>query len=326
MNRITHTSSASTAMALQQAAELRKSQATAAQTTSSQTTPVASEQADFAEIFGYQTAAPAAKPSTASAAPSTGTFQSAIATATAKVLGEDTGERKPVSKPIVTTTAPTTTSTSASAPTTTTSTASSTTTTTASTATTTTTAAATSADTGTTTGTVANPGVGALVTAIMNGSLQPSYVTDPSQLQQSTPAGTDYMPSFYYASDQTADQIAQLLGGTVVQMPPFGTEQGWSEPLANFIQLPGGQQVNAADLAYYANTGSEGTAQLTADITSTINIGSAMTNYYQYGGAMPIFTEGYVGPPIAGMTYPASMIGSDGNVINPAMQTSVSGA
>jgi hypothetical protein len=174
---------------------------------------------------------------------------------------------------------------------------------------------------------VANPGVEALVTAIMNGALQPTYVTSASQLQQTNPAGIDYMPSFYFASDQTASQIAGLLGGTVVQMPPFGSEQGWSEPLANFIQLPGGQQVNAADLAYYASAGSEGAAQLTADITSTINTGAAWNNYYQNGGSMPIFAEGYVGPPIAGMTYPAGMIGSDGNVINPAMQqTSVSGA
>ena len=128
------------------------------------------------------------------------------------------------------------------------------------------------------------------------------------------------MPNFYYASNQTASQLASLLGGTVVQMPAFGQDKGWSEPVANFIQLPNGQTFNAADIAYYAKCGSEGAAQLTADITGAINQGSAMTNYFQYGGQMPTFPIGYVGPPISGMTYPSNMIGSDGNVINPAMQ------
>jgi hypothetical protein len=153
----------------------------------------------------------------------------------------------------------------------------------------------------------------------MNGSFQASYVSS-SQLVETNPAGTDTMPNFYYASNQTASQLASLLGGTVVQMPAFGQDKGWNEPLANFIQLPNGQTFNAADVAYYAKCGSEGAAQLTADITAAINQGSAMTNYYQNGGQIPTFSMGYVGPPISGMTYPASMIGANGNVINPAMQ------
>jgi hypothetical protein len=169
---------------------------------------------------------------------------------------------------------------------------------------------------------VTTPGVGALVTAIMNGSFQPTYVTNPAQLQETSPAGTDTVPNFYYASDQTAAQLAQLLGGKVVQQPAFGRDAGWSEPNANFIQLPSGQTVNAAEVAYYANAGPEGAAQLTADITSTINQGSAWATYYQQGGQMPSFPMGYVGPPIAGMTYPPGSIGADGNVINPAMQSS----
>jgi hypothetical protein len=112
----------------------------------------------------------------------------------------------------------------------------------------------------------AQPGIQALISAIMNGSFKPTYVTDPSQLQETTPVGTDTMPSFYYASDATANQLASLLGGTVVQRPAFGQEAGWTEPLANFIQLPDGQTFNAADIAYYANCGSEGPAQLTADL------------------------------------------------------------
>lgn len=179
-------------------------------------------------------------------------------------------------------------------------------------------AAATSATSG---GSVAvqPPGIQALVTSIMNGSFQPTYVTNPAQLQEITPAGTDYMPNFYYASNQTANEMASMLGGTVVQRPAFGQDSGWNEPLANFVQLPNGQTFNAADIAYYANCGSQGPAQLTADLTGAINQGAAWTNYYTNGGQMPTFASGYVGPPISGMTYPAGTIGADGNVINPAM-------
>jgi hypothetical protein len=189
------------------------------------------------------------------------------------------------------------------------------------TATATTGASATSAPT-TTPAAPQTPGIQAFVSAIMNGSFKATYVTDPSQLKETTPVGTDTMPSFYYASNATANQLASLLGGTVVQRTPFGQDAGWSEPLANFIQLPNGQTFNAADIAYYANCGSEGASQLTADITGAINEGSAWTNYYAYGGQMPTFPTGYVGPPITGMAYSASSIGADGNIINPAMQNS----
>jgi hypothetical protein len=310
INRLTH-STAAAAMELQNAAEARRNQAANAQT-SQQT----GAQYNFAEIFGGADWGETGKSTASSASPasSPGGFHTAIATATAKVV-KNTGEAESLSTP-------------ASGIHTSLAAGSSATTTQASA---TQTAAATTATTAAadTTPAVTNPGVEALVTAIMNGSFQPTYVTDPSQLQETTPAGTDTMPNFYYASDQTAAQLASLLGGTVVQSTPFGQDQGWSEPLANFIQLPNGQTFNAADVAYYANAGSEGAAQLTADITATINQGSAWTQYYQSGGqmAMPIFAEGYVGPPISGMSYPTSMIGSDGNVINPAMQQSaVTGA
>jgi hypothetical protein len=309
MHRINHSNA--TAIDLQNAAELRRSQAASAQTTQK---PGA--QYNFAEIFGgsnWGAAEEAATPSSSTVVASPGGFHSAIATATAMVVGKGTGARQPIATPISTaTTATTTTPEPASA-------------TTAATATTpATTAAATveAAATPTTPAavTVTPPGVGALVTAIMNGSFQPTYVTNPAKLQEITPAGTDYMPNFYYASDQTAAQLAQLLGGTVVQKPAFGQDAGWSEPNANFIQLPNGQSFNAADVAYYAKTGSVGANQLTSDITAAINQGSAWTNYYQQGGAMPTFAMGYVGPPISGSTYSAGMIGADGNVINAAMQ------
>ena len=131
--------------------------------------------------------------------------------------------------------------------------------------------------------------------------------------------GTDYMPSFYFASDQTANQIADLLGGTVIKRPPFGQCQGWNEPLANFVQLPNGMTVNAADLAYYGRYARQSAPQLIADLTQTINAGAAWSNWNLSGkGPMPMFAPGFIGPPIPGMTYPAGMIGADGNVINPA--------
>jgi len=304
INRLTH-SSAAAAMELQNAAEARRNQ-----TANAQTSQPAGAQYNFAEIFGGADWGAAEKSTASFAVPasSRGGFDTAIATATAKVV-KSAGEAETLSTPKSSLDTNLAAGSSVTAPQ-----ASPT---------------ATPAATVTTAGVdtppaVTDPGVETLVTAIMNGSFQPTYVTDPSQLQETTPAGTDTVPNFYYASDQTAAQLASLLGGTVVQQAPFGQDQGWSEPLANFIQLPNGQTFNAADVAYYANAGSEGAAQLTADITATINQGSAWTQYYQSGGqmAMPVFSEGYVGPPISGMTYDPSMIGSDGNVINPAMQQS----
>jgi len=165
---------------------------------------------------------------------------------------------------------------------------------------------------------VQTPGIQALIAAIMNGTFQPSYVTSPSQLTETNPLGTAIVSNFNYLSDQTANQLAQLLGGTVVKAQPFGQDIGWTEPYANFIQLPNGQTFNAADVAYYARNARSGDAQLTADLTQTINIGAAWTKWYQTGGSMPVFPTGYIGPPISGMTYPAGSIGVNGMVINPA--------
>jgi hypothetical protein len=301
------------AIALQNAAELRRSQSAAAPAT----------KFNIAEILGgadWEETAGAVKASSVTKGSQVG-FSDAIATATTPVVQGDPGSREPVTAP---TTAPT--QTTASSPTTV-----ETTTTPMPTGEPTTTAETAGAAAATTPAatpavTVTTPGVGALVTAIMNGSFQPTYVTNPAQLQETTYTGTATMPNFYYASDQTATQLASLLGGKVVQLPPFGQGGGASEPDANFIQLPNGQTFNAADVAYYATSGSEGGAQLTADITATINQGSAWTNYYQQGGSMPIFQMGYVGPPISGMTYPAGMIGADGNVINPSMTQSATAA
>ena len=153
----------------------------------------------------------------------------------------------------------------------------------------------------------------------MNGSLQPTDLTDPAQLSEVTPRGTFQMPSIYYASDETANQIAQLLGGKVVQKPAFGEGPGCLEPLANFIELPNGMTVNAADLAYYTKCGDEGVQQLTADLTQEINQGAAISAYYDNpSGPMPTFEIGEIGPAIPGMTYPAGTLAADGSVINPS--------
>jgi hypothetical protein len=145
----------------------------------------------------------------------------------------------------------------------------------------------------------------------MSGSFQPTYSS----------AG--------HASDQTAQQLATLLGGTVVQQVPFASsDAATTEAKANFIQLPSGQTVNAADLAYYATCGGGGVSQLAADLTQEINQGGAITNYNNqmvaflsgtgnYPGAGPTFQANQIGPAIAGMTYPPGTLAPDGTVINP---------
>jgi hypothetical protein len=304
------------AAANQNAVALRRTQSTQ---TSTAPAPQTSAQYNFAEIFGAASdergssaSTTAAKPQSASATAHVGGTP-AIATA-ATILKVQTQSATPPRDP----NAAKETSATATNPSTTNNTGSSSTTSTT---------ATTSTSTGSNTTTpvaVASPGIGALVTAIMSGTFKGTYVSDPAQLKETNPAGTETMPNVYYASDQTASQLAQLLGGTVVQMKAFGQDQGWSEPNANFIQLPNGQTFNAADLAYYSRSGVSSPAQLTADLTQTINEGAAWTNYYKNGGTMPTFTMGYVGPPIQGMTYAAGMIGADGNVINPAMQQQTS--
>jgi hypothetical protein len=157
-----------------------------------------------------------------------------------------------------------------------------------------------------------------LIAAILNGSFQPTY---------SSPG---------YASDQTAQQLATLLGGTVVQKVPFAScYAATTEAKANFIQLPSGQAVNAADLAYYARCGGGGVQQLAADLTQEINQGGTITAYNDqmvaflsgtgnYPGAGPAFDASAIGPPIAGMTYPPGTLATDGSVINPNAPKAIS--
>ena len=178
------------------------------------------------------------------------------------------------------------------------------------------------------------PGIGALISAIQSGSIQPTYLS-PSQLTENTQFGTVTDSSAYYASDATAQQLATLLGGTVVKQVPFPSSTATStEPKANFIQLPSGQTVNAADLAYYAKFSGYGTQQLAADLTQEINQGGAITSYNKqllaylsgngnYPSQIPMFQPDVIGPAIAGMTYPPGTLNADGSVYNPATQQSV---
>ncbi len=198
------------------------------------------------------------------------------------------------------------------------------------------TAAASDADTSsaTTVATPAQPGIGALIDAIMDGSFQPTYLT-PSQLEENTSTGTVYNSPAYYASDETAQQLATLLGGTVVQEVPFPSSNATTTEIkANFIQLPSGQTVNAADLAYYAKFGSYGVQQLAADLTQEINQGGAITSYNQqmvaflsgtgnFPADTPTFQPSEIGPAIAGMTYPSGTLAPDGSVINPMASNAI---
>jgi hypothetical protein len=171
----------------------------------------------------------------------------------------------------------------------------------------------------------------ALVDAIMNGTFQPAYVTDPSKLMEVTPMGSYQMASTSYATDDSAQKLAQLLGGTVVQKPAFPLPRGWQAPLANFIQLPSGQVVNAGELQAYAKYPYLGRQQLLFDLTQEINQGGAVSQFYDAEQACmssqsattlspPAFQIGDSGPAIAGMTYPAGSLAADGTVINPSAQ------
>src|SRR5271157_4948781 len=174
MNRITHNTAA--AVALQNAAEQRR-----AQTAAAQTTQQAGAQYNFAEIFGGGVATGTApKTSTPAATHTQDSFDTVIAAATAQVIKEDTGERQPATIPSNTeSTAEATTE--STTPAKATDTISATTAATTATAATTTAAAATPAATTTSSSAGTTPGVEAVVAAIMNGSLQATYVTNPAK-------------------------------------------------------------------------------------------------------------------------------------------------
>jgi hypothetical protein len=171
-------------------------------------------------------------------------------------------------------------------------------------------------------------GIAALVQAMMNGTFKSTSLTS-SQLVEQTPLGSFPLSAQQYASDQTAIQLANLLGGAVVQKPATPLPNGWQAPNADFIELPGGQVVNAGDLASYAKCAYLGAQQLTADITQEINQGAAISSFNDGVQSVmnglsnvlppaPTFRIGDTGPAIAGMAYPTGTLAADGSVINPS--------
>lgn len=103
----------------------------------------------------------------------------------------------------------------------------------------------------------------ALATAANAGQIRPIYI-----LGNTFNAGYSHtpqtIPADYYVDDVTAQQIAGLLGATVVKLPlPELNYDGTGIPPANYIQFGGGNVVNAAYIAN-ACTGSisAGSSQL----------------------------------------------------------------
>ena len=99
--------------------------------------------------------------------------------------------------------------------------------------------------------------VSALAQAMANHQIQPSYISGnfwyPGYM---TPGTKDPLPDQKFATDATAQQIAGLLGGSVVkdvpnlaQVTPGQIWQGTGVPNANYIELPDGTRVNAGDIA-----------------------------------------------------------------------------
>ena len=89
--------------------------------------------------------------------------------------------------------------------------------------------------------------VGPLAQAQFSGQLQPSYL--PTQYFQAGYSSTPQaLPTYLYATQGFAQQVASLLGGTVVSAPPPGNYQGTGIPNAYQVQLPDGSLVLPGNL------------------------------------------------------------------------------
>lgn len=83
--------------------------------------------------------------------------------------------------------------------------------------------------------------VGPLAQAFFDGQVNPSF--EPTQYFQPAymaPGQESALPDYLYMDNGSAQQIASLLGGSVVQAPPPGNYQGTNIPPANWIQLADG--------------------------------------------------------------------------------------
>ncbi len=89
--------------------------------------------------------------------------------------------------------------------------------------------------------------VGPLAQAQFSGQLNPSFL--PTQYftagYSTTPQA---LPTWLYATQSFAQQIASLLGGSVVLAPPPGNYQGTNIPNAYWVQLPDGSMVLPGNL------------------------------------------------------------------------------
>lgn len=93
--------------------------------------------------------------------------------------------------------------------------------------------------------------VTALANAINSGSIAADWIQ--GQTFNAGYASTPQLiPAGFYVGDGTAQQIASLLGGSVVKRVPESL-QGTGIPLANFISLPTGE-VNAASIVQLVGT------------------------------------------------------------------------
>jgi hypothetical protein len=94
---------------------------------------------------------------------------------------------------------------------------------------------------------------------------------DPASPGYGQPIQTNYNPA-YYANNATAQQIAQQLGGTVVQGDPFNLSSAgpFSAPNANMIQLPNGRVIDAGTIAGYEQVWGDNPSMLQALINSEI--------------------------------------------------------
>lgn len=89
--------------------------------------------------------------------------------------------------------------------------------------------------------------VGPLAQAQFAGQLHPDYL--PTQYFQAGYSTTPQaLPTYLYATQGFAQQVASLLGGTVVSAPPPGDYQGTGIPNAYQVQLPDGSLVLPGNL------------------------------------------------------------------------------
>jgi len=99
-----------------------------------------------------------------------------------------------------------------------------------------------------------NKGLGAVdvsgyAAALVANQVHPSYLTNQTWQPAYEPGKTELLPSDLYLDDATSAQIAGLLGGSVYKAQPPGNLQGSGIPDANWIRLPDGGSVLAADAA-----------------------------------------------------------------------------